>query len=147
MLEPKDRKHRKVQRNQGLKRNKYAVNGTRLSFGDYGLKALEEGEITSRQLEAARVAINRYLKRDGKVWIRVFPDKTKTKTPAETRMGKGKGEPHHFVAPVQPGNVIFEVGGGAGEEEAREALRLGKHKLPIKTKFVVRPGSRAEQDE
>ena len=145
MLEPTQTEHRKVQRNQGLKRNTYAVKGTRLSFGDFGLKALEEGELTSRQLEAARVAINRYLKRAGKVWIRVFPDKPKTKTPAETRMGKGKGEPNHFVAPVQPGNVIFEVGGGAEEEEAREALRLGKHKLPIKTKFVVRPGFRAEE--
>jgi large subunit ribosomal protein L16 len=144
MLEPKQTKHRKVQRNQGLKRNKYAVKGTRLSFGDFGLKALEEGEISSRQLEAARVAINRYLKRAGKVWIRVFPDKPITKTPAETRMGKGKGEPEKFVAPVQPGNVIFEVGGGAEEEDAREALRLGKHKLPIKTKFVVRPDFRAE---
>ena len=145
MLEPKDTKHRKVQRNQGLKRNKYAVKGTRLSFGDYGLKSLEEGEVNSRQLEAARVAINRYLKRDGKVWIRVFPDKPKTKTPAETRMGKGKGEPEHFVAPVQPGNVIFEVGGAADEASAREPLRPGKHKLPLKTKFVVRPGSRAEE--
>lgn len=146
MLEPKQTKHRKVQRNQGLKRNKYAVKGTRLSFGDFGLKALEEGEITSRQLEAARVAINRYLKRDGKVWIRVFPDKPVTKTPAETRMGKGKGEPEYYVAPVQPGNVVFEVGGGVDEEGAREALRLGKHKLPLKTKFVVRPGYRAEEE-
>lgn len=144
MLEPKETKHRKVQRNQGLKRTKYASKGTRLGFGDYGLKALEKGEITSRQLEAARVAINRYLKRAGKVWIRVFPDKPVTKTPAETRMGKGKGEPEHYVAPVQPGHVVFEVGGGAKEEDAREALRLGKHKLPLKTKFVVRPGSRAE---
>jgi len=91
------------------------------------------------------VAVNRSLKREGKVWIRVFPDKPKTKTPAETRMGKGKGEPEHFVATVQPGNVVFEVGGGADEASAREALRLGKHKLPIKTKFVVRPGARAEE--
>lgn len=144
MLEPKQRKHRKVQRNQGRSRNKYAARGTRLNFGDYGLKAVEEGEITSRQLEAARVAINRYLKRAGKVWIRVYPDKPVTKTPAETRMGKGKGEPEHFVAPIQPGNVVFEVGGGVDEEGAREALRLGKHKLPLKTKFVIRPGSRAE---
>jgi large subunit ribosomal protein L16 len=145
MLEPKQTKHRKVQRNQGKKRNTYAVKGTRLSYGDYGLKALEDGELTSRQLEAARVAVNRSLKREGKVWIRVFPDKPKTKTPAETRMGKGKGEPEHFVATVQPGNVVFEVGGGANEASAREALRLGKHKLPIKTKFVVRPGARAEE--
>ena len=145
MLEQKQTKHRKVQRNQGKKRNPYAVKGTRLSYGDYGLKALEDGELTSRQLEAARVAVNRSPKREGKVWIRVFPDKPKTKTPAETRMGKGKGEPEHFVATVQPGNVVFEVGGGANEASAREALRLGKHKLPIKTKFVVRPGARAEE--
>lgn len=143
MLEPRRTKHRKVQRNQGLKRNKYAVKGNRLNFGDFGLKALEKGQITSRQLEAARVAINRHLQRAGKVWTRVFPDKPVTKTPAETRMGKGKGEPEYYVAPVQPGNVLFEVGGGVDEEVAREALRLGKHKLPIKTKFVVRPAFKA----
>jgi large subunit ribosomal protein L16 len=144
MLEPKNRKHRKVQRNQGIKRGEYASKGTRLNFGDFGLKSLEKGEVTSRQLEAARVAINRYLQRAGKVWTRVFPDKPVTKTPAETRMGKGKGEPEYFVAPLRKGLVLFEVGGGVDEETAREALRLGKHKLPIKTKFVVRPGYHAE---
>lgn len=146
MLEPKRTKHRKVQRKQGLTRGEYATSGTRLNFGDFGLKSLEKGQLTSRQLEAARVATNRHLQRAGKVWIRVFPDKPVTKTPAETRMGKGKGEPEYYVAPVRKGNVIFEVGGGVAEEVAREALRLGKHKLPIKTKFVVRPGYHA-QDE
>lgn len=144
MLEPKRTKHRKAQRNQGLKRCEYASKGTRLNFGDFGLKCLEKGRVTSRQLEAARVAINRYLQRAGKVWIRVFPDKPVTKTPAETRMGKGKGEPEFYVAPLQKGHVLFEVGGGVSEEVAREALRLGKHKLPVKTKFFVRPGYHAE---
>lgn len=144
MLEPRRTKHRKVQRNQGLTKGEYAQKGTRLNFGDFGLKSLEKSQVTSRQLEAARVAVNRYLQRAGKVWIRVFPDKPVTKTPAETRMGKGKGEPEHYVAPLQKGHVLFEVGGGVSEEVAREALRLGKHKLPIKTKFVVRPGYQAE---
>lgn len=144
MLEPKNRKHRKVQRNQGKTRGEYATKGTRLNFGDFGLKALEGEEVTSRQLEAARVAINRHLQRAGKVWTRVFPDKPVTKTPAETRMGKGKGEPEFFVATLKKGHVLFEVGGGVNEEMAREALRLGKHKLPLKTKFVVRPGYHAE---
>jgi large subunit ribosomal protein L16 len=144
MLEPRRTKHRKAQRKQGRTRGEYAQKGTRLNFGDFGLKSLEKDEVTSRQLEAARVAINRHLKRAGKVWTRVFPDKPKTKTPAETRMGKGKGEPEFYVAHVQKGHVLFEVGGGVEEEVAREALRLGKHKLPIKTKFVVRPGFRAE---
>jgi len=140
MLEPKRTKHRKVQRNQGLSRGNFANRGTRLNFGDFGLKSLVVGEVNSRQLEAARVAINRHLQQAGKVWIRVFPDKPVTKTPAETRMGKGKGEPEHYVAPVKKGSVIFEVGGGVSKEVAQEALRLGKHKLPVKTKFVVRPG-------
>jgi len=144
MLEPKNRKHRKVHRNQGKKRGQNASKGTRLNFGNFGLKCLEVGQVTSRQLEAARVAVNRHLQRAGKVWTRVFPDKPKTKTPAETRMGKGKGEPELFVAEVRKGHVLFEVGGGADEETAREALRLGKHKLPVKTKFVVRPDYRAE---
>jgi len=144
MLEPKNRKHRKVHRNQGKKRGSHATKGTRLNFGDFGLKSLEEGQVTSRQLEAARVAINRHMQRAGKVWTRVFPDKPVTKTPAETRMGKGKGEPEFFVAELRKGHVLFEVGGGVSEEVAREALRLGKHKLPIKTKFVIRPGYHAE---
>jgi len=144
MLEPKETKHRKVHRSQGIKRGTFADKGTRLNFGDFGLKSLVKDEVTSRQLEAARVAINRYLQQAGKVWIRVFPDKPVTKTPAETRMGKGKGEPEYYVAPVQKGSVLFEVGGGVSQEVAQEALRLGKHKLPVKTKFVVRPGYRAE---
>jgi large subunit ribosomal protein L16 len=138
MLQPKRTKHRKVQRNQGVKSGN-ASRGTRINFGDFGLKALESGQITSRQIEAARVAINRHMKRAGKVWIRIFPDKPMTKTPAETRMGKGKGSPEFFVAEIQPGRVLFEVGGGVSEEVAREALRLGRHKLPVKTKFVIRP--------
>jgi len=144
MLEPQQTKHRKVHRSQGRKRGTFANKGTRLNFGDFGLKSLVVGEITGRQLEAARVAINRYLQQAGKVWIRVFPDKPITKTPAETRMGKGKGEPEYYVAPVRKGSIVFEVGGGVSQEEAQEALRLGKHKLPVKTKFVVRPGFREE---
>lgn len=135
MLQPKRTKHRKVQRGR-IKGN--ASRGTRISFGEYGLKALEPGWITSRQIEAARVAITRNMKRAGKVWIRIFPDKPITRTPAETRMGKGKGAPEHFVAVVKPGHILFEIG-GVSNELARESLRLGRHKLPIKTKFVARP--------
>jgi large subunit ribosomal protein L16 len=135
MLQPKQTKHRKVQRGT-IKGN--ATRGTRISFGEYGLKALEGGWITSRQIEAARVAITRNMKREGKVWIRIFPDKPVTRTPAETRMGKGKGAPEHYVAVVKPGRVLFEIG-GVDEELARESLRLGRHKLPVKTKFVMRP--------
>jgi large subunit ribosomal protein L16 len=143
MLQPKRTKHRKVQKGR-IKGN--ASRGTRISFGDFGIKALEPGRITSRQIEAARVAITRRMKRAGKVWIRIFPDKPITKKPAETRMGKGKGAPEYFVAPVKPGRMLFEVGGGVTREVAQEALRLGRHKLPIKTKFVERPGYR-EQEE
>ncbi len=143
MLQPKRTKHRKVQKGR-IKGN--ASRGTRVNFGDFGLKALEPGRITSRQIEAARVAITRRMKRAGKVWIRIFPDKPITKKPAETRMGKGKGAPEYFVAPVRPGRMLFEVGGGVSREVAQEALRLGRHKLPIKTKFVERPGYR-EQEE
>lgn len=137
MLEPSRLKHRKYQRGR-LKGN--ANRGTRVSFGDFGLKALEKGRISSRQIEAARVAANRKLERAGKVWVRIFPDKPVTQKPAETRMGKGKGSPEYFVAPVKPGRMIFEVGGGAPRDLAHEALRLARHKLPIKTKFVERPG-------
>ena len=142
MLQPKRTKFRKQQKgkNRGI-----ATNGDKVSFGSFGLKAVDRGRITSRQIEAARRAMTRHVKRGGKIWIRVFPDKPVTKTPAETRMGKGKGEPEYYVAPLQKGHVLFEVGGGVSEEVAREALRLGKHKLPIKTKFVVRPGYRAEE--
>lgn len=144
MLEPKRTKHRKQQRGN-LKGT--AGRGTRISFGDFGLKALEPARITSRQIEAARVAANRKLERAGKVWIRIFPDKPVTKKPAETRMGKGKGTPEYFVAPVRPGRILFEVGGGVSRELAHEALRLAKHKLPLKTKFVERPNRRTAADE
>ena len=136
MLQPKRTKHRKMQKGR-IKGN--ATRGTRINFGDFGLKALEPGFITSRQIEAARVAANRKMQRAGKVWIRIFPDKPITKKPAETRMGKGKGTPEYFVARIRPGRVLFEVGGGVSQELAQEALRLAKHKLPLKTKFVVRP--------
>ncbi|HPU22670.1 MAG TPA: 50S ribosomal protein L16, partial [Candidatus Kapabacteria bacterium] len=111
--------------------------GHLVAFGSYGLKALEEHWITNRQIEAARIAINRYLKRDGKVWIRIFPDKPYTKKPAETRQGSGKGSPEGWVAAVRPGRILFEVD-GVSREAAQEALRLASHKLPIKTKFVTR---------
>lgn len=136
MLMPKRTKYRKYQKGR-IKGN--ANRGTRINFGDFGIKALEPGKITSRQIEAARVAMTRRMKRVGKVWIRIFPDKPITKKPAETRMGKGKGSPEYWVAPVRPGRVLFEIGGGISEELAREALRLAAHKLPIKTKFVIRP--------
>lgn len=134
MLMPKRVKYRKAQR--GRMRGK-AVRGSTVAFGDFGLKALEPGWITARQIEAARVALTRQMKRDGKIWIRIFPDKPVTKKPAETRMGKGKGAPEFWVAVVKPGAIMFEVGGIA-ESLAQEALRLAAHKLPIKTKFVVR---------
>jgi len=142
MLMPKRTKYRKVQKGR-MKGN--ATRGTRINFGDFGLKALEPGRITSRQIEAARVAMTRKMKRVGKVWIRIFPDKPITKKPAETRMGKGKGSPEYWVAPVRPGRVLFEIGGGISEELAREALRLAQHKLPIKTRFVVRPDYQAAE--
>lgn len=113
-----------------------AQRGSTIAFGDFGLKALEPGWITARQIEAARVALTRQMKRDGRIWIRIFPDKPVTKKPAETRMGKGKGMPEFWVAVVKPGRVMFEIG-GVSESLAQEALRLAAHKLPIKTKFVV----------
>ena len=119
-----------------------ASRGTRINFGDFGLKALEAGRINSRQIEAARVAATRRLKRAGRVWIRIFPDKPVTKKPAEVRMGKGKGAVEHYVAQIRPGRVLFEVGGGVDEAVAKEALRLAKHKLPLKTKYVKRPDYR-----
>ncbi len=135
MLMPKRVKYRKVQR--GRRKGK-ANRGHRVSFGDFGLKALEPGWITSRQIEACRVAMTRRMKRDGKVWIRIFPDKPVSKKPLETRMGKGKGAPEFWVAVVKPGRVMFEVA-GVSQELAMEALRLASHKLPIKTKVVMRP--------
>lgn len=115
-----------------------AQRGSSIAYGSFGLKTLEIGFITSRQIEASRIAINRYMKREGKVWIRIFPDKPITSKPAEVRMGKGKGAPSHWVAPVKPGRVMFEVD-GVPMETAKEALRLGAQKLPVKCKFVVRP--------
>ncbi|GAB5537688.1 MAG: hypothetical protein Rubg2KO_39370 [Rubricoccaceae bacterium] len=135
MLMPKRTKFRKMQKGRvkGL-----AQRGARVTFGDYGIKALDAGWITSRQIEAARIAMTRHMKRAGKVWIRVFPDKPITKKPAETRMGKGKGSPEYWVAVVKPGRILFEVA-GVSEEVAREAMRLAIQKLPIKAKFVIRP--------
>ncbi|MDG1720297.1 MAG: 50S ribosomal protein L16 [Bacteroidia bacterium] len=135
MLSPKRIKYRKRQKGRvkGL-----AGRGHRVEFGDFGLKSLEPHWITSRQIEAARIALNRYMKREGKVWIRIFPDKPITKKPAEVRMGKGKGSPEYWVAVIKPGTIIFEVD-GVSEEIAKEAMRLAAQKLPVTTKFVVRP--------
>jgi len=134
MLIPKRVKHRKQHR--GRMKGK-AQRGNKVSFGDYGLQALEPAWINNRQIEAARVAITRKIKRGGKVWINIFPDKPVTAKPAETRMGSGKGAPEHWVAVVKPGRIMFELG-GVDEELARDAMRLAAHKLPIKTKFVKR---------
>lgn len=134
MLMPKRVKYRKKQRGT-MKGN--AQKGHYIAFGHYGLKALDGAWITSRQIEAARVAMTRYIKRGGKVWIRIFPDKPVTQKPAETRMGKGKGAPEYWVAVVKPGRIMFEIE-GVPEDVAKEAMRLASHKLPIKTKFVVR---------
>lgn len=134
MLMPKRVKYRKKQR--GRKTGK-AVRGSTITFGQYGLKALEAHWITSRQIEAARIAMTRYIKRGGKVWIRIFPDKPVTQKPAETRMGKGKGSPEYWVAVVKPGRILYELS-GVPEDIAKEAMRLAAHKLPIKTKFVTR---------
>ena len=134
MLQPKKVKHRKMQK--GRMRGK-AYRGSTLSFGDYGLQALESHRITARQIEAARIAMTRYVKRGGKVWIRIFPDKPITKKPAETRMGKGKGSPEEWVAVVKPGRVLYEME-GVPVSVAREALRLAAHKLPLATRFTAR---------
>ena len=136
MLQPKKVKHRKVQK--GRLRGK-AYKGSRLSFGDYGLQAIGSGFITARQIEAARIAMTRHVKRGGKVWIRIFPDKPLTKKPAETRMGKGKGGPEEWVAVVKRGRILYEMEGGE-PRVAQEALRLAAHKLPIQTRFVSREG-------
>lgn len=134
MLAPKRVKRRKVQkgRMRGL-----SYRGSDVSFGDFGLQTLECGRITARQIEAARIAMTRYVKRGGKVWIRIFPDKPISKKPAETRMGKGKGAPDYWVAIVKPGRVLYELD-GVPEEVAREAFRLAGHKLPVKTRFISR---------
>ena len=134
MLMPKRVKHRKVQR--GRMRGK-ATRGNFIAYGDYALQATECGWLTSAQIESARIAINRYIKRGGKLWIKIFPDKPVTKKPAETRMGSGKGAPEFWVAVIKPGRVLFELS-GVTEEVAREAMRLASHKLPVSTKFVTR---------
>ena len=134
MLMPKRVKYRRVQR--GRLKGK-ATRGNKLAYGDYGLVALEPAWITSNQIEAARIAMTRYVKRGGKVWIKIFPDKPVTEKPAETRMGSGKGSPEYWVAVVKPGRVMFEMA-GVTEEQAREAMRLASHKLPIKCKFVTK---------
>ncbi|MBU5269830.1 50S ribosomal protein L16 [Clostridium cochlearium] len=132
MLMPKRVKRRKVQR--GRMKGK-ATRGNFIAYGDYGLQATECGWITSNQIESARIAINRYIRRGGKLWIKIFPDKPVTQKPAETRMGSGKGTPEYWVAVVKPGRVLFELT-GVNEKTAREAMRLAAHKLPVKTKFV-----------
>ncbi len=134
MLMPKKVRHRKVQRGR---MDGVAKGATKVNFGDYGLQALEPGWISNRQIEAARVAMTRYIKRGGKVWINIFPDKPITEKPAETRMGSGKGNPERWVAVVRPGRIMFELS-GVPEPTAREAIRLAAHKLPIKSRFVLR---------
>ncbi|MEW5804832.1 MAG: 50S ribosomal protein L16 [bacterium] len=134
MLIPKKVRYRKVHRGRMTGK---AQRGSRLVFGDYGLKALEPGWITNRQIEAARIAITRYIKRGGKIWIKIFPDKPVSQKPAETRMGKGKGAPEFWVAVIKPGKILYEME-GVSPEIAREAMRLAAHKLPIRTRFVSR---------
>jgi large subunit ribosomal protein L16 len=143
MLAPKRVKHRKVQRGR-MKGTAYR--GSQLTFGDYGLKATEPGWITSVQIEAARVALTRHIKRGGRIWIKIFPDKPVTAKPAETRMGSGKGSPEYWVAVVKPGRILFEVT-GVEQSLAEEALRLAGHKLPIKTKIVRREEAGGETHE
>lgn len=134
MLQPRRTKFRKMQKGRikGM-----AQRGTTIAFGSFGLKSLDEGFITSRQIEAARIAVTRYMKREGKVWIRIFPDKPMTSKPAEVRMGKGKGAPSHWVAPIRPGRILFECE-GVSLDIAQEAMRLAAQKLPVKCKFIVR---------
>ena len=141
MLAPKKVKFRKWQKGRlrGL-----ATRGASIAFGDIGLKAVQHGHLSSQQIEAARIAMTRYTKRGGQVWIKIFPDKPITEKPAETRMGSGKGSPEYWVAVVKPGRVMFEIA-GVSEEVAREALRLASHKLPIKTKIVKREDLEAQE--
>ena len=134
MLMPKRVKYRRVHRGRMTGK---AMRGNTLAYGEFGLQAMEPGWITSNQIEAARIAMTRFTKRSGQVWIKIFPDKPVTKKPAETRMGSGKGSPEYWVSVVKPGRVMFEIA-GVSEEVAREALRLASHKLPIKTKIVAR---------
>ncbi|MBZ0115019.1 MAG: 50S ribosomal protein L16 [Thermoanaerobaculia bacterium] len=134
MLMPKKVKYRKCHRGR---RSGQAKGGTYIAFGDYGLQALEAGWVTARQIEAARIAMTRHMKRGGKVWIRIFPDKPITKKPLETRMGKGKGNPEEWVAVVKPGRILYEIE-GVSPEVAKEAIRLAMHKLGIKTRYITR---------
>ncbi len=142
MLSPKRVKYRKVMR--GRLKGK-ALRGNTVTYGDYGLQSLEPAWITANQIESARIAMTRYIKRGGKVWIKIFPDKSVTKKPAETRMGSGKGSPEYWVAVVKPGRVMFEMS-GVPEETAKEAMRLAMHKLPVKCKFVKRE-EKGDQNE
>ena len=135
MLSPKRVKYRKVQKGKGNEKG-LSHRGSQIAFGSFGIKTLDQGWITSRQIEAARVAVTRYMKREGQIWIRIFPDKPITKKPAEVRMGKGKGAPEYFVAVTKAGRIMFEVA-GVPYDVAKEALRLAAQKLPVKTKFVV----------
>src|SRR5205085_12322133 len=143
MLMPKKVKHRKQMKGRMTGK---AIRGAEVSFGEYGLKALEPAWITDRQIEAARIAMTRHIKRGGKIWIRVFPDKSYTKKPAETRMGSGKGAPEGWVAVVKPGRILFEMA-GVPEPLAREAMRLAAHKLPIETKFIVKEQAESHEVE
>ena len=140
MLMPKRAKYRKVQRGR---MTGAASRGNKVSYGEFGIQALEPGWITGNQIEAARIAMTRYTKRGGKVWIKIFPDKPITEKPAETRMGSGKGSPEYWVAVVKPGRVMFEIA-GVSEETAREALRLASHKLPVKCKIVAKQTAETE---
>ncbi len=141
MLMPKRVKRRKQHR--GRMKGK-ALRGNKITYGDFAIQALEPAWITANQIEAARIAMTRYIKRGGQVWIKVFPDKPVTQKPAETRMGSGKGSPEYWVAVVKPGRVMFEIA-GISEEVAREAMRLAQHKLPIKTKFITRKDQEAQE--
>ena len=143
MLLPKRVKYRRVQR--GRLKGK-AMRGNKVTYGDFGLQALEPAWVTSNQIEAARIAMTRYIKRGGQVWIKIFPDKPITEKPAETRMGSGKGSPEYWVAVVKPGRVMFEIG-GVSEELAREAMRLAAHKLPVKCKFIAKESEEKGCDE
>ena len=143
MLIPKRVKYRRQQRGRMTGK---ATRGNTVTYGDFGLQALEPGWITSNQIEAARIAMTRYTKRGGQVWIKIFPDKPVTQKPAETRMGSGKGSPEYWVAVVKPGRVMFEIA-GVSEDAAREALRLGSHKLPIRTKVVKREEAEGGAEE
>ncbi|MEG0894128.1 MAG: 50S ribosomal protein L16 [Oscillospiraceae bacterium] len=141
MLLPKRVKYRRPQRGRMTGK---ALRGNTVTYGDFGIQATEPAWITSNQIEAARIAMTRYIKRGGQVWIKIFPDKPVTKQPADTRMGKGKGSPEYWVSVVKPGRVMFEIG-GVSEELAREAMRLAMHKLPIKCKFVAKAQEGGEQ--